>query len=352
MRGSRQARLGALGLVLTPILSGCGDGFFFGPEASADPATVFELVWREVDLHYAYFAEKAVDWDRIHEEYRARVNPGTTEADLFALTTEMLEELRDGHVSLHSPRLGFWAWDGWWRGKPANYRESVVDAYLRDGRRAMPGGHLTWGWIAQDVGYIHIRDFRGSGWSGDIDAVLADLAGARALVVDVRDNVGGSDLLSDPIAGRFADRKRLVARVYYRDGLGHDDFHEGIDRYVEPQGKRRHTGPIALLTNRRVFSTGESFVISMTALPHVVVVGDTTGGGAGNPLHRELPNGWTLRVPRWKVVTAAGLSYEGVGLAPDVAISISAEDESLGRDTILERALEELGATAGRQPAP
>jgi C-terminal processing protease CtpA/Prc len=107
---------------------------------------------------------------------------------------------------------------------------------------------------------------------------------------------------------------------------------------------------VAVLTNRRCFSATEEFVLAMKVLPHVVVVGDTTGGGIGNPLYRELPNGWVYQVPRWIEFTPEMTIIEGVGLAPDFPVSISKADSDRGRDTILEEAIRLLGerVAAGR----
>ena len=333
-------------LLATALLAAGCDSFFFGPEPAADPETIFDLLWRDFDRHYAYFVEKGVDWNTVYDEYRPAVGPTTSEAGLRATAIAMLSELRDGHVSLVTP-YEEWAWDGWWQGRAMNYDPAVVRAYIDGALARAPGGRITYGRLAPHIGYIHIRDFTGAGWADDADRALEALPGIGGLVLDVRGNAGGTESLMLPIAGRFADRTRLFDRVYYRNGPNHGDFHDGIDRYVGPRGARSFTGPIVLLTNRRVFSTGESFVSALRTMPHVTVLGDTTGGGAGNPINRELPNGWSVRVSRWKVVTADGLTYEGVGLPPDVPVQISPEHAEQGRDTILEHALRLLEESAG-----
>jgi hypothetical protein len=327
--------------VLALLLAGC-DALLYGPEPAADPETIIDLMWREVDLHYAAFAEKGVDWDAVRATYRPRVGPHTTQGELRATAIAMLSELRDGHVSLSTPQ-GVWAWDGWWADHPENYDPGVVREYIEGGLTGTPGGRITYGRLVGGFGYLHIRDFTGAGWAGDIDRALSSLADVPGLVLDVRGNGGGTDKLMNPIAGRFADRKRHFETVYFRAGPAHDDFHEGIEHFIEPLGERRFTGPTMLLTNRRVFSAGEAFVSALSVLPHVTVVGDTTGGGAGNPINRELPNGWSFRVPRSKSLTASGLNYEGVGLPPDVPVQIDEADVAAGRDSILERAMALLG---------
>jgi hypothetical protein len=332
-------------VILSVLLAGCGDLFFYGPEPASDPETSFEALWTEVDRHYAYFVEKGVDWDAVYAEHRPRVDATTSRRELFDAMAEMLEVLRDGHVSLHAPGFGATAYDGWIEGKPENYEEDMVTTYLVGGRSRTRAGRVTYGRITDAVGYIHIRDFEGQGWAGDIDRAIEGLPGVDALVLDIRGNGGGSDLLSDPIAGRFADRRRLSQLAYYRDGPGHGDFSHAMEKHVSPSGALRFTGPVALLTNRRVFSTGEAFALHLRVLPHVTVVGDTTGGGAGNPIGRELPNGWGVRISRWKATTPDGFSYEGVGLPPDVPVWISEDDREAGRDSILEKALEILGSS-------
>ncbi len=80
----------------------------------------------------------------------------------------------------------------------------------------------------------------------------------------------------------------------------------------------------------------------MRTLPQVTVVGDTTGGGSGNPVYRELPNGWTSRVPRWLEFTSDFEPFEGVGLAPDIWVSTPDALLESGTDRIFETAVEIL----------
>jgi carboxyl-terminal processing protease len=170
--------------------------------------------------------------------------------------------------------------------------------------------------------------------------------------VDVRDNPGGTDDVAEPIAARFYDQPRIFRTVRYRNGPAHDDFTEPRDDELEPAGARRFAGPVALLTNRGTFSSGETLVVALRTLPNVVIVGDTTGGGAGNPIHRELPNGWRYRVPRWVVFTADGFNYEGIGLPPDVALGDTDAALAAGHDLILETAMAALEVRLGRTGTP
>ena len=199
--------------------------------------------------------------------------------------------------------------------------------------------------LDEQIGYVHISSFRnysGGNWGRDIEIALREMGNIQGLIVDVRNNGGGSDRNARDVAGRFTDKERVFGYIQWRDGPDHSDFTLFRSRHFEPQGNITFTRPIVLLTNRRVFSAAESFVLMMRTLPHVTVVGDTTGGGAGNPVYRELPNGWTCRVPRWQAFTADFEPYEGVGLAPDVWVSTPDALLESGTDRIFETAVEIL----------
>jgi C-terminal processing protease CtpA/Prc len=55
----------------------------------------------------------------------------------------------------------------------------------------------------------------------------------------------------------------------------------------------------------------------MRSLPHVTVMGDTTGGGMGLPNGGQLPNGWTYRFSVTQTWDMDGNLYEN-GIPPDV----------------------------------
>jgi carboxyl-terminal processing protease len=172
-----------------------------------------------------------------------------------------------------------------------------------------------------------------------MDEALAALPGATRLVVDVRDNPGGSVRVAAEVAGRFADRPRTYGYVRLRDGASHGAFTDYIARAVSPAGARAFRGPVYVLTNRRSLSAAEDFVLAMRAMPGVTAVGDTTAGASGGPITRELPNGWTYQLSTWVAYTADRRTFEGVGLPPDVAATPARGDEARGVDAAMDAAL-------------
>jgi C-terminal processing protease CtpA/Prc len=99
---------------------------------------------------------------------------------------------------------------------------------------------------------------------------------------------------------------------------------------------------VVVLTSRLTSSSAESFVMYMRELPSVTIVGDTTGGGTGSPVFRELPNGWTYRLSTAYAETADKKVVDMKGIIPDVTVQTLVADSISGVDRIIEKALEIL----------
>ena len=306
------------------------------------PESNFEYLWQEYDRLYAAFELKGVDWDSVYAIYRPQVTSQTTDEDLFPIMSNMLAIFRDGHVNLYTP-LGNYSYTGWWDQYPRNYDREILR--IQYGIVKRTNNPIQYRLLDEQIGYVHISsflNFNGGNWGRDIEIALREMGNIKGLIVDIRNNDGGNDRNARDVAGRFTNEKRLYRYVQWRSGPNRSDFTSFQAGHFEPKGNITFTRPIVLLTNRRVFSAAESFVLMMRTLPHVTVVGDTTGGGSGNPVYRELPNGWTCRVPRWLEFTSNFESFEGVGLVPDVWVSTPDALLEGGTDRIFETAVEIL----------
>jgi carboxyl-terminal processing protease len=170
-----------------------------------------------------------------------------------------------------------------------------------------------------------------------------ELKGARALVIDLRDNGGGeaesmadlaSTLLPEGLSlGRFTDRAGTVRLEPFTRGalLSSADSFE------------RFRGPVVLLTNARTASAAEVFAASLRETNRATVIGEATCGCVlGIRRRYTLPDGGILDVSEMDYHTARGTRLEGSGLRPDVTVEPTREDLRRRRDRALERALEIL----------
>jgi hypothetical protein len=328
-------RAGIVGLCL--VGAACSDPSLTAPPASAR-VDIFDDVWRDFDLNYSFFTLKGIDWDSVRAVYRPRAIAASSDAELARVLGDMLLTLHDRHVSLTTT------------GRTITYQSQsdlaptpfdpvlIEQRYLaRPGVTA--GGHVHYGMASPTVGYVRIPTFEGAGWAGEVDDALGALPDAHALIVDVRDNPGGTTALAADVAGRFTTSAHTFGYVRIRQGPGHDDFTDYIAETVSPSGPKQFDGPLFVLTNRKDYSSAEDFVLAMRTLPQATTVGDTTAGASGSPLVRELPNGWTFDLSTWIEYTPQRTPFENIGLAPAVYVPSTMIDLASGRDPILERAI-------------
>jgi hypothetical protein len=177
--------------------------------------------------------------------------------------------------------------------------------------------------LAGNVGYIDLRRVALPQNAGaSIAAAMELVSGTYALIIDLRQNGGGSP---DGV---------VFWCSYLFDGPGThlSDIFEaetGETRqfwsvsYVP--GSRYTDKPVYLLTSHETFSGGEDFCYTLQALGRAQLIGETTGGGAHPTGMRPLSPTMAISVPFARSVNPiTGTNWEGTGVAPD--LSVAAEE--------------------------
>lgn len=312
-------------------------------ERADDPRGNFEALWSILDEHYCFFKEKGVDWDQVHDKYARRIGSEMTREELFIVCADMLDELRDGHVNLSAP-FNTSYYRKWWSDYPQNFNKRLIEeSYFNFNYRQSSG--MMYGLLENNIGYIYYESFSATVGEGNLDSALNFLAAARGLIIDIRDNGGGSLTNVETLVARFIDRPTLVGYISHKTGPGHDDFSEPYAITYNPAGpgRVRWAKPVVVLTNRSTFSAANNFASVMKLLPGVRIAGATTGGGSGMPYSSEIPCGWSVRFSACSILNANGVSTEG-GVTPTegCAVDMDPQDALNGKDTMLEKAMELL----------
>lgn len=327
-------------LLSVVFLSGCVDEEEF-PDS---PQGNFEALWRIIDEHYCFFGfkqqEYGLDWNLVHDKYRVRFDDVMTQPQLFEVLSNMLSELRDGHVNLTAAHdyARYWSWH---EAYAANFSDSLNRLYMGTDYKIASG--LSYRVLDDNIGYIRYESFLNGIGGGNMDEVLMYLMLCRGLIIDVRNNGGGELTNAEKLAARFTNERRLVGYYQHKTGPGHSDFSAMEPRYLEPSASLRWQKPVVVLTNRHVFSAANEFVMYMKALPKVKIVGDHTGGGAGMPFSSSLPCGWSVRFSAVPMYDAQKRSCE-FGIAPDYHVEQTDSDFRRGRDTLIEYARQLINA--------
>lgn len=301
---------------------------------SDTPEGNFEQLWKIMDQKYCFFDYKKIDWDSVHNVYSKYITSDMDDNALFEVLGNMLGTLKDGHVNLYSTgnTARYWSW---YENYPENFDENIKDRYL--GTDYHMAGGIKYKILSDNIGYIYYGDFSESVSNGIINDMLSYLAICNGIIIDVRNNGGGLMTNSSTLASHFTDKKVLTSYVRHKTGTGHNDFSKPYAIYLDPSDGIRWQKKVIVLTNRHCFSATNDFVNNMHCLPSVTILGDKTGGGGGMPFTSELPNGWAVRYSASPYYDKDMNQIE-FGIDPDIYVSLSTEDVSQGKDTLIETA--------------
>lgn len=296
----------------------------------------FEALWNIINEHYCFFDEKqkeyGLDWNEVYKRYAPTASMSLTKAQEFELLSNMLSELRDGHVNLYSTfDVGrYWAWR---ENYPSNFSQELIDEYLGTNYKIAAGFYYRI--LTDNTGYIRCASFANTKGEGNLDNVLYYLLTCKGLIIDLRDNSGGLVTAAEQLAARFTNKKVLVGYIQHKTGKGHRDFSPLQAQYLTPSNGLRWQKPVVIITNRGVYSAANEFVKYMKNLPNVTIIGDKTGGGAGMPFSSELPNGWSVRFSAIPSYDSEKKTTE-FGIDPHHNVSLNMEDLQRKKDTLIE----------------
>ena len=300
----------------------------------------FETLWNIVDTRYCYLDAKQINWDSVYTVYESRLENDTVdEIVFFDAMAEMLAELKDGHVNLYSA-FDVSSYPNFFTDYPANFNAAIIykDHYLGNNYRSING--LRYQRIAGGkVGYIYYSSFSNSFSDQNMRYIMEYFRSCEnGLIIDVRNNGGGSADLSGQLASYFFERDTVSMYMQHKTGPGHTDFSEPVPMKTPGHKTIQWQRPVIVLTNRLSYSATNLFVCRMKDAPMAMIIGDNTGGGGGMPLSNELPNGWMVRF-------SASPMYDGnmqhieFGINPDIKVDLDSADVANGRDTLIDYAM-------------
>lgn len=309
------------------------------PEFTAERAAeAFDQLWNAFDLHYAMFVLRPeVDWNKLHDEYRPKALACTSTEELAGVFAEMLRPLRDLHVWLRVSGTDVPVFD---RRPAINSNPPAHRALLGQLRGKFP---VQWAVTPDGIGFIETRNWvPGREISEQCDEALEAMRDTRALIVDVRLNLGGNEDLAREFAGRFLAKEFAYASSQGRNGPAHTDLSEKVWRTVKPRGPWRYDRPVLLLIGERCISSNESFIAMMAGATNVTTMGAHTAGSSGNPMEFKLPLDMSVGVPLWIAYLPDGTPLDERGIQPQIKFEPQPGAFDGERDDLLAAALERL----------
>ena len=170
-----------------------------------------------------------------------------------------------------------------------------------------------------NVGYIKFNMFADTDMcAATASAAMTFVAGTRALIIDMRENGGGSPGMVAFVSSYLFDRRTHLNDLWTRRTGETKEFW----RSDSVSGRRfGGTKPIYVLTSARTFSGAEEFTYNLKNLKRATIVGETTGGGAHPVAGHRIDEHFIIGVPFARAINPiTHTNWEGVGVKPDIVV--------------------------------
>jgi hypothetical protein len=250
--------------------------------------------------------------DTLLAREKAREYEGVSEGGAFAgLLTKQLQELSgDPHLDMV------------YSGRPLPERPPATTPEFRERyRQAMAAEQCTLRAAEirrHDVGYLKLDSFPDAGvCESTVEAALAKLNGADALIIDLRDNRGGYANMVALIAAYLFDHPEYL----YHPG---EKTTERSWTRSPVSGSRLADKPLYVLTSPLTASAAEQFSYNMKMLRRGTLVGERTRGVAHAAVFRRIEEHFGMGIPEARGINPySDRDWEGIGIEPDVRTPVA-----------------------------
>ena len=162
------------------------------------------------------------------------------------------------------------------------------------------------------------------------------------VILDLRNNGGGSGWLADQMAAYLFDKEIVVGNsAQYSKATGEfymDPGNEAI--MIPPRAELQYSGPVVVMVGPNCASACEFFSYNMTINNRAAIVGQYPSEGAGGSVEDFImPEDITVQLTIGRAVGVDGtIHLEGTGVVPDVRVPVTLDTlkkEANGEDVVL-----------------
>jgi len=174
-------------------------------------------------------------------------------------------------------------------------------------------------WIENDIGYLDYRRFYNHCKSKKMLLhAFHFLSTANAIIIDLRENQGGSGNLIPLLLSYFLPHPTQLTGTYYRDR----DMTEEWWTQEKVEGKRLLEVPLFILIGKNTFSAAEYFAYDLKVRKRATFVGEASKGGAHSVDLYPVGDHFEIYIPTARAVNpVTGTNWEGTGIIPDVVVA-------------------------------
>tara|TARA_R110001592_G_scaffold10151_11_gene52964 strand:+ start:2798 stop:4201 length:1404 start_codon:yes stop_codon:yes gene_type:complete len=328
-----------------------------------DPLYNFEVFADTYKEHFAFFELNKINWDSLYKTSKEKINSNTTEVELYLVIQEMIDSLKDNHGSIEpteevyekAEQLNVLNEESEEFKRYGDFEVAglIADYYLKE-NLTKDSWLINWGKMENDIGYIQIKAmflyadlslsdslvkengfvstymdaFNNLSYEQQIteevagirkvmNTIMEDLKETKYIIIDVRFNGGGQDVVALEVLSRFStDRKQIASKkARYKNS-----FTKKTPIYLEPS-RKPYTKPVYLLTSQQSASATDMMALSSMEITQLKRIGSRTNGAISDALQKTLPNGWHFSLSNEVYTDINDKFYENIGIPVDFELN-------------------------------
>ena len=231
------------------------------------------------------------------------------------MTKELNKIANDKHLSV--------TYDPQWVKELKEYRASDQDKAFAD-KRVLETPTDNYGFkqvemLEGNIGYVDIRSFADSHLGGaTLESAMKFLQHADGIIIDLRNNFGGSPFMVNTLASYFFDLDTVHLSTFESRESGQlTQIQEWTSPYVP--GPRFKDAPLYILTSKNSASAAEAFSYAMKNLGRATLVGEVTAGAAHGRNADIVNDDYILTLPTTRGVDPrTNDNWERIGVKPNM----------------------------------
>ncbi len=266
---------------------------------------MYDEIWTLIDRHFLY-RDRLRSWNNWRHKFDGRMK--TRQASQDAINT-MLDSLGDEYTFFRDESATE-------ERKTLRQKPQVVEHKMLEG----------------NIGYIKITTFNSLYCVPETRQALAELSRANALIVDMRDNWGGSitttydvfSLLSN--SGKFVSMRGTTNRADYVEEMVLSEnssliITDGVELETPRQFNMSGGKPLAVLVNENTKSAAEMLAGALKDNGRATVIGCRTYGKGIVQRVWEFPNNTSIKISSARFYLPGGANIHRVGVIPDLLVN-------------------------------
>lgn len=356
----------------------------------------FECLYSNVKKGYPYlYVNKRhynVDWLENKEKYLKRIEDTPDDEKFIEEMSSIVDDLHNRHTELIDNKSRFelfktaYSNNNWYdflSDEKVLNRYNSIKPKIKIQKEYFFKKKLTLEDIIKDkVGYIYLPSMSSSGGSfkedfNKIGNYIDTLENHEALIIDIRDNAGGSDSYWQGVLSKLIKEDRKVSgyRIYRNNCKTIKKYTQkrniklqpikNLPEHIKKNGPKeilkeftdfentsytikgnpnlKFKGNIYLLVDEKVFSSSELFSMFCKETKFATVIGESTGGDGGviDPVLINLKNsGLIIRMASCMYLDKDGICDEELKVIPDYKIEDCEKTSNFKNDNCIKKVLE------------